>query len=71
MRRTLAPWNAPSRIGLALDYAPHLDLSDVPDPYYGDLAGFERVLDLCVEASRGLIEAYRDGRRRVSHPTPD
>jgi len=28
----------------------------VPDPYYGGAAGFERVLDLVEEASRGLIE---------------
>ena len=29
---------------------------DVPDPYYGGAAGFERVLDLVEEASRGLLE---------------
>ena len=27
-----------------------------PDPYYGGAAGFERVLDLVEEASRGLLE---------------
>ena len=29
---------------------------EVPDPYYGGSAGFERVLDLVDEASRGLLE---------------
>lgn len=29
---------------------------EVPDPYYGGAAGFERVLDLVEEASRGLLE---------------
>ena len=29
---------------------------EVPDPYYGGSAGFERVLDLVEEASRGLLE---------------
>jgi protein-tyrosine phosphatase len=29
---------------------------EVPDPYYGGAAGFERVLDLVDEASRGLLE---------------
>ena len=29
---------------------------DVPDPYYGGAAGFERVLDLLEDASRGLLE---------------
>ena len=29
---------------------------EVPDPYYGGAAGFERVLDLVEAASRGLLE---------------
>ena len=29
---------------------------EVPDPYYGGPAGFERVLDLVEDASRGLLE---------------
>jgi len=32
---------------------------EVPDPYYGGAAGFERVLDLVEEASRGLLETLR------------
>ena len=30
--------------------------ADVPDPYYGDAAGFEHVYDLCERACAGLIE---------------
>jgi protein-tyrosine phosphatase len=30
--------------------------TEVPDPYYGGAAGFERALDLIDEASRGLLE---------------
>ena len=33
---------------------------EVPDPYYGGAAGFERVLDLVEDASRGLLAAIRD-----------
>ena len=33
--------------------------SEVPDPYYGGSAGFERVLDLVEDASQGLLEAIR------------
>jgi len=33
--------------------------TEVPDPYYGGAAGFERVLDLVEEASRGLLETLR------------
>lgn len=34
---------------------------DVPDPYYGGDAGFERVLDICEQACRALLaEVIRD-----------
>lgn len=33
---------------------------EVPDPYYGGAAGFERVLDLVEEASRGLLETLKN-----------
>ena len=46
------------RISLFLDFAGG-DGSEVPDPYYGGSAGFERVLDLVEEASRGLLETLR------------
>lgn len=32
---------------------------EVPDPYYGGATGFERVLDLVEDASRGLLEEMR------------
>lgn len=32
---------------------------EVPDPYYGSESGFERVLDLVEEASRGLLETLQ------------
>jgi protein-tyrosine phosphatase len=35
---------------------------EVPDPYYGGVAGFERVLDLVEEASRGLLESVQKRR---------
>ncbi len=44
------------KIKLFLEYAPHLDTREVPDPYYGGAYGFERVLDLVEEASIGFIE---------------
>jgi protein-tyrosine phosphatase len=44
------------RIRLMLEFAPSTDLEDVPDPYYGGAVGFERVLDLVEEASKGLLD---------------
>ena len=38
-----------------LDYAPHLNTREVPDPYYGGKYGFERVLDMVEEASIGFL----------------
>jgi protein-tyrosine phosphatase len=32
---------------------------EVPDPYFGGAAGFERVLDLVEDASRGLLEELK------------
>jgi protein-tyrosine phosphatase len=47
------------RIRLLLEFAPHLDRREVPDPYYGGSTGFEHVLDLVEEAAAGLLEHLR------------
>lgn len=43
------------KIRLLLDYAPELGISGVPDPYYGNPQGFDRVLDLCEAAAKGVF----------------
>jgi protein-tyrosine phosphatase len=58
----LAPSRQRHRVGLLLDYAPQLALREVPDPYYGDLADFERVFDLSEQAARGLLQSLASGR---------
>ena len=50
-----APEEHRSKVQLFLSFAA-VDETEVPDPYYGGAAGFERVLDLVEEASRGLLE---------------
>ena len=47
------------RIRLFLEFAPHLERREVPDPYYGGSTGFEHVLDLVEEAAAGLLEHLR------------
>lgn len=42
-----------------LEYAPHLDTLEVPDPYYGGKYGFERVLDMIEEASAGFLNSLK------------
>jgi protein-tyrosine phosphatase len=44
---------------LFLEYATEGRLTEVPDPYYGGAAGFERVLDLIEDASTHLLEILR------------
>ena len=47
-----------ARLHLFLEFA-GAGTDEVPDPYYGGAAGFERVLDLVEDASRGLLEKLR------------
>ena len=59
----IAPARPAARVGLFLEYAPALGRTEVPDPYYGGEAGFEDVLDLVEEASRGLLDELRSRPR--------
>ncbi|APW45115.1 low molecular weight protein-tyrosine-phosphatase [Rhodoferax antarcticus] len=43
------------KLRLLLSAAPDLGFTEIPDPYYGDAAGFERVLALCESGARGLL----------------
>ena len=54
--RELAGPEQHTKIRLFLEYASGPE-TEVPDPYYGGATGFERVLDLIEDASRGLLEA--------------
>jgi protein-tyrosine phosphatase len=49
-----------TKIKYFLDYAPHLNERQVPDPYYGGKYGFERVLDMIEEASAGFLKAVQE-----------
>ena len=53
-----------SQLSLLLAYSDDAE-REVPDPYYGGTAGFERVLDLVEEASRGLLDAIRNSEGRT------
>jgi len=54
-----APDELHGKVRLFLEFAESLHENEVPDPYYGGSAGFERVLDLVEEASQGLLETLR------------
>jgi protein-tyrosine phosphatase len=54
----LCPDGKADRLRLFMEFAPSGSGGvDVPDPYYGDEAGFETMLDMIEDGSRGLIDA--------------
>jgi protein-tyrosine phosphatase len=48
-----------AEVKLFLDYSPNREFDEVPDPYYGGVEDFERVLDLCEVAARGLLQVLQ------------
>ncbi|MFD9621731.1 low molecular weight protein-tyrosine-phosphatase [Streptomyces virginiae] len=68
--RALAPTAqdaAKVRLLRSYDPAASATETDVPDPYYGPLDGFEECLELVEAASPGLLDAVRTA---VKEPTP-
>jgi protein-tyrosine phosphatase len=45
-----------NNIHLFLDFANQSNIKEVPDPYYGGDNGFDHVIDLIEDASKGLID---------------
>lgn len=43
------------RLSLFMEFGNHWSEREVPDPYYGGSTGFERVMDMVEDASRGLL----------------
>jgi protein-tyrosine phosphatase len=63
-----SPEHLRSRIKLVMEFAPEAYAREVPDPYYGGAKGFEEVLDLLEQASRGLLKALT---RATPSPTTE
>lgn len=61
-RHALALQTGPSRAQIArlLDFAPHVALRDVPDPYYGEVEDFARVAQLIDTGIRALIARLQE-----------
>lgn len=54
-----APTEHQHKIRMFLEFAPHMNAEEVPDPYYGGADGFDRVYSLVEAASSGLLEHIR------------
>jgi len=44
------------RVKLICDFASHHQEREVPDPYYGGTEGFNKVIDLLLDACEGLLQ---------------
>lgn len=52
-----------AEIRLLMEYATLWNEREVPDPYYGGTRGFEKVLDMIEDASKGLLAHLVERRR--------
>ena len=44
------------KISMIMDFVPESALMEVPDPYFGNVSGFERVFDMLEVATKQLVE---------------
>jgi protein-tyrosine phosphatase len=51
----MKPPDFAGHLGLLLDFAPQMQMREVPDPYFGGPEGFDRVLDLIEASAAGLV----------------
>ena len=58
MLKAFAPRDATAKLGLFLEASGQWRGEDVPDPYYGDVAGFEQVLDMVEEAAERWLDRF-------------
>ena len=47
------------KISMIMHFAAESGLIEVPDPYFGNVSGFERVFDMLEVATQGLVEHIR------------
>ena len=62
MRR--CPPRAAARVRLLLEFAPELAEKEVPDPYYDQVAAFEKVADMIDLAVDALVDELRERLER-------
>lgn len=56
----MCPPGRHERVHYFMDFAPQLNVREVPDPYHGGPEGFEHVLNLIEAASAGLLADIRE-----------
>lgn len=64
----LCPAEHAHKLHLFLEFAQGADGGEVPDPYYGSVEGFERVLDLCEAGARALVDRLQKAPSSTTLP---
>ncbi|KAG0614794.1 hypothetical protein M758_6G203600 [Ceratodon purpureus] len=59
-RRAPLPAGSKEKVKLMCSYCTKHNVDEVPDPYYGGPAGFEKVLDLLEDACEGLLASIQE-----------
>lgn len=59
--QALCPPEQRHKLRLMLDFSEQYAGQEVPDPYYGGAEGFEQVLDMLEDMTRGLLRHLRAG----------
>lgn len=54
-----------ARVALMSEHDQTYPKQALPDPYYGEADGFERVLDQCESSSQGWIEIFKQNLHKV------
>ena len=62
--QAICPSGLETKLRLFLEFAGERVEQEVPDPYFGGESGFDRVLDMIVDAAQGLLAHIRQ-----RHPT--
>ena len=48
------------KVRLMCDFCTRHNIKEVPDPYYGGPEGFDRVIDILLDACEGLLQSIRE-----------
>jgi protein-tyrosine phosphatase len=65
LRKKAAPEHH-ARIRMLTDFVPEMAGQDIPDPYFGPVAGFDAVIGMIERAAGSLQMAAREGRLKFS-----
>ena len=62
----LAPKSAHHKLQLLMRFATEHETATIPDPYYGNVQGFEQTLDYIEDACNGLLELAKRRATQVA-----